>query len=198
MKKWLLLSLLVVAASQVFAAPTQTINNLQTAYNGESNASYKYSQFAIKADKEGYKAVAALFRATSMAETIHAGRDAKALMALNAKPLMKLDKVVLKSTAENLKAAIKGENYEATVMYPAFIKEAKASAQKGAMMAFASAGAVEIGHRDLYTKALKNLPKMKAAATFYVCPVCGNTADNLSFANCPVCDTPKDKFIAVK
>ncbi|MHB1460372.1 MAG: rubrerythrin family protein [Armatimonadota bacterium] len=198
MKKWLLLPLLMVATSQLFAAPTQTIKNLQTAYNGESNASYRYAQFAVKADKEGYKAVAALFRSASIAEKIHAKNHAKQLTVLKAKPVMKLDKPVVKSTAENLKAAIKGENYEATVMYPSFIKQAKASSQKGAMMTFAYANAAEVGHRALYTKALKNLAKMKAAATFYVCPVCGYTVDKLSFTNCPVCATASGKFKAVK
>ncbi len=198
MKKWLLLPLLMVATSQLFAAPTQTIKNLQTAYSGESNASSKYAQFAVKADKEGYKAVAALFRAASMAEKIHAGHDAKQLIALKAKPKMKHDMVVLKSTAENLKAAIKGENYEATVMYPSFVKEAKASGQKDAVIAFASDSAVEISHRALYTKTLKNLSKMKVAATFYVCPVCGYTVDKLSFTNCPVCETASSKFKVIK
>ena len=47
------------------AAPGATLDNLQAAYNGESNASAKYAAFAKKADEEGYGQVASLFRAAS-------------------------------------------------------------------------------------------------------------------------------------
>lgn len=94
-----------------------TKDNLKTSFAGESQANRKYLAFAKKADEEGYKGVAKLFRAAAEAETLHALSQLNALGMVN-------------TTAENLKAAIEGETYEFTVMYPGFIAEAEAGEEK--------------------------------------------------------------------
>src|SRR5512135_398155 len=105
-------------------ATETTLKNLQTAFNGESNAAAKYAEFARQADKEGYGRVASLFRAASRAEQIHAANHAKVLEKLAAKPVAKIEPVHVGTTAENLRVAIAGEEYERDVMYPDFIQEA--------------------------------------------------------------------------
>src|SRR5512132_302992 len=118
--------------SPTVAAPTQTLINLQAAYEGESNASVKYSAFAIRAEVEGYFRAAALFRAATRAEQVHAAHHARILTKNGATPVAVFHPFEVKSTAENLAAAKAGEEYERDVMYADFLKEAEASRQKEA------------------------------------------------------------------
>ncbi len=93
---------------------SKTEENLQEAFAGESQANRKYLAFAAKADAEGFKQVAKLFRAAAEAETIHAHNHLRELKGI-------------KSTKENLEEAIGGETHEFKSMYPAMIDEAKAA-----------------------------------------------------------------------
>jgi len=90
----------------------QTEMNLLQAFAGESQANRKYLAFAKQAEKEGHPQVAKLFRAAAEAETVHAHAHLRALGKIG-------------TTEENLKAAIAGETYEFTEMYPAMIQTAK-------------------------------------------------------------------------
>lgn len=91
---------------------SKTEKNLQTAFAGESQARNKYTYFASVAKKEGYEQIAALFLETADNEKEHAKMWFKALGELG-------------NTAENLKAAADGENYEWTDMYAEFAKTAR-------------------------------------------------------------------------
>src|SRR5664279_5699849 len=117
-----ILSLLVPAAVVGSAASVTTsattLDNLQAAFNGESNANARYLAFAKKADEEGYGKVASLFRAAARAEQVHFERHAKVIRQMGGTPLAKIETPVVQSTAQNLKAAVDGETYETTVMYP--------------------------------------------------------------------------------
>jgi rubrerythrin len=184
-------------------AHEQTLKNLLAAFNGESNASARYAAFAIKADAEGYLKVASLFRAASRAEQIHASNHSEVIVKLSgSKPVANIEAATVKSTAENLRVAIDGELYEVNVMYPDFIKEAKGQKNTAALRTFHFAFEAEKEHARLYTKALehiqhcvdKSCQKLSAKATYYVCPVCGFTADKAEFDRCPVCGVPREKF----
>ncbi|MGE5610523.1 MAG: rubrerythrin family protein [Bacillota bacterium] len=172
-----------------------TLDNLQAAFNGESNARAKYLAFAVKADEEGYSAVASLFRAAAAAEEIHANAHARVIKKMGATPTANIAKVEIKSTRENLGVAIKGETYERDVMYPQFIKGAKAEENKAAMMTCEYALAAEAEHAKLYQEALDNLEKWRGGKrTFYVCPVCGFTTEKPVEDHCPVCKAGQAKF----
>ncbi|MGE5173880.1 MAG: rubrerythrin family protein [Betaproteobacteria bacterium] len=158
----------------------KTEQNLQDAFAGESQANRKYLAFARKAEEEGYAQVAKLFRAAAAAETIHAHNHLKALSGI-------------KSTKENLMAAISGESYEFQKMYPQMITDAKAEGQDYALRSFNLANEVEKVHADLYQKALENLGK-NAAVDYYVCSVCGYTAEGEAPDDCPVCRAKKQAF----
>jgi rubrerythrin len=173
-----------------------TLDNLQAAFKGESNAKARYEAFAVKADEEGYKSVAALFRAAAHSEGIHATKHGAALKELGVASQATVEKPVVKSTQENLEAALGGETEEKTSMYPAFIKQAEADKNRGAARSFKGAMASEAGHVLLFKEALGNLNDWKAAGQeFIVCQICGYTAKNTAtLQKCPVCAAPRSKF----
>lgn len=189
------LPLFLTAMPLLASTPTKTLNNLQTAFNGESNAHAKYLAFATKADEEGYGAVASLFRAAARAEEIHAANHAEVIKKMGGTPAAKVEKPDVKSTKENLEAAIKGESYERDVMYPDFLKQARAERNKDAIQTFNYAKTAEAEHAKLYTEAQSKLPGLKGAGvTYYVCSVCGYTTMKLDFSKCPSCFSPKEKY----
>lgn len=199
MRKTIAIVALIFAVPAIAAATTlKTLDNLQAAFNGESNANARYIAFADKAQQDGYLQVATLFRAAARAEEIHAANHAVVIKKLGGTPKATIATPDVKSTRENLLAAIKGETYERDVMYPDFLKVAQAEKQTDAIRTFTFAKFAENEHAKLYTNSEKNMESMKAGGvTYYVCTVCGNTTSKLDFQRCPACGTPKDKFIAV-
>ena len=125
---------------------SNTEKNLKEAFAGESQANRKYLAFAKKAEDEGFKQIARLFRAAAEAETVHAHNHLRELGGI-------------KSTKENLEEAINGESYEFQKMYPQMIKDAEAEGIKGALRSFNFANEVEKIHAELYKKALENIGK---------------------------------------
>jgi rubrerythrin len=160
-----------------------TKENLEFAFAGESQANRKYLFFAEKADQEGHKRIARLFRAAADAETVHARNHLKVMQGI-------------KSTKENLQVAIDGENHEFTEMYPQFIKKANAEGEKKAADSFDLANKVEKIHHGLYRDAFTKLEKgaTMELKPFYVCQYCGNTVEGEAPAKCPVCGAPKKMF----
>lgn len=158
-----------------------TQENLKTAIAGESQANRKYTAFAKKADEEGHKGVAKLFRAAAEAESLHALNQLKVAG-------------FVKSTEENLKAAIEGETYEFTEMYPGFIDEAAKENNSAAKRAFSLANEAEKSHAQLYKKALEN-PGLDT--DYYFCGVCGYINENSAPDKCPVCGAPASMFVNI-
>ncbi|MFZ0243431.1 MAG: rubrerythrin family protein [Desulfobacterales bacterium] len=159
---------------------SQTEKNLWDAFAGESQANRKYLAFAKKADQDGYAQVAKLFRAAAEAETVHAHTHLRTLKEV-------------KTTAENLKAAIDGETHEFKSMYPEMIATAKAEGDATAERSFTYANDVEKIHAALYQKALDQMDKLEAA-DYYICSVCGYTCENQPPDVCPVCGAKAKAF----
>jgi rubrerythrin len=182
------------------AAPeSQTLKNLNAAYEGESNAAIRYTAFAIKADVDGFVRAAALFRAAARAEQVHAAHHARIIVKMGGTPHADIHSPEVKNTSENLEAAKAGEEYERDVMYPGFIQEAEASGHKEAVRSFTLAEKAEAVHARLYGEALANLDAQRVPTVFYVCLVCGEVTDNPNEAeHCPICHAPKEKFDAVR
>lgn len=162
---------------------SKTQQNLMDAFAGESQANRKYLAFARQADKEGLPQVAKLFRAAAEAETIHALAH-----------LRNAGKVG--DTVANLKAAVEGETFEFTKMYPEMIAEAKAEGNEAVAKYFGYVNAVEEVHANLYKKALAN-PSGLADVEYHLCSVCGYTHEGPCSA-CPVCGAGAAAFYAVK
>jgi rubrerythrin len=186
------------SAVDVSAAPpveAVTLANLQTAYNGETNAHARYLAFAKEADEEGYAPVASLFRAAARAEEIHARNHEKVILGMGVSPKADTESVVVKSTHENLEAAITGEVYERDEMYPSFLRQARSERNQPAARTFHLAQKAETEHAALFTQALKELERLRGAAiVYYVCPVCGFTSAKADGSRCPVCSSPTDRF----
>lgn len=161
-----------------------TSENVKAAFAGESQARNKYLAFAQKADAEGYVGVAKLFRAAAEAEFIHAQSEFRAMGGV-------------KTTAENLQAAIEGETYEFTTMYPSFIAEAKSDGSPvPTVRAFELANGAERIHAGLYGEALQRLTE-KENSEYHVCPVCGHIEKGSAPEQCPICGTSGTKYRTV-
>jgi rubrerythrin len=164
-----------------------TTENLQAAFAGESQANRKYLAFARKAEEEGFAQVAKLFRAAAAAETVHAHAHLRVLGGV-------------KTTAQNVQAAIDGEGYEFQKMYPEFVKAAEAEGNKPALASFRNAMAVEQIHYNLYSEAKKAVAGGKdlPAAAVFVCEICGNTVTGKAPDKCSVCGAGAAKFSEVR
>lgn len=160
-----------------------TLDNLQDAFAGESQANRKYLAFAKKAEADGYPQVAKLFRAAAAAETVHALAHLRVMGGIN-------------STEDNLQAAIEGEGFEFQEMYPGYLAEATEDGNKPAVFSFKNALAVEEIHYGLYSEALKavkagqDLPEEKV----FICDVCGNTVYGEVPDKCPICGAVHSRF----
>jgi rubrerythrin len=162
---------------------SRTSENVEFAFAGESQANRRYLFFAEKADEEGNKQVARLFRATAEAETVHARNHLRVMGGINA-------------TNDNLSAAIGGEHHEFTQMYPGFIKQAESEQQQRAMASFDLANKVEQLHHAPFQTALGKLQEGQAMdeQPFFVCQICGNTLEGTAPEKCPVCGAPSRMF----
>ena len=167
-------------------AGTQTEKNLETAFSGESQARNKYTYFASVAKKEGYEQISAIFLDTANNEKEHAKMWFKELGGLG-------------NTAENLKAAAEGENYEWTDMYATFAKEAEEEGFTELAKKFRMVAAIEKSHEERYLKLLNNVDMQKvfekAEETMWECRNCGHLVIGKKAPEvCPVCAHPRAYF----
>ena len=166
---------------------SNTEENLQSAFAGESQANRRYLFFADKAEKEGYPQAARLFRAAAEAETVHARNHLVAMDGVG-------------STRDNLMAGAIGEHYEFTRMYPPFIEQAESENNKRAQRSFEYANEVEQIHHKHFEAALKafDAGQQLEDKPYFVCPVCGNTVAGEAPDKCPICGTSGSEFKRVE
>ena len=167
---------------------TKTEKNLMEAFAGESQARNKYTYYASKAKKEGYEQIAAIFLETAENEKEHAKLWFKLLNGGD-----------ISSTAENLKAAAEGENFEWTDMYDRMAKEAKEEGFDKIAYLFEAVGAIEKEHEARYKKLLENvegdLVFSKDGDKIWKCRNCGHICVGKEAPGvCPVCNHPQAFF----
>src|ERR1035437_2057593 len=131
-----------------------TVKNLLAAFEGESNAHAKYTAFAVKADEDGLHGAASLFRDAGRAEQIHATNHARVIGLMGGHAECVIHDVDVKSTLENLKTALNGEQYEIDSMYPGFLEEATARKNTAAIRIFHGALEAEKTYARLYAEAI--------------------------------------------
>ena len=203
MKKSLLFAFvcILILASCSNAKPVKSIENLKAGIKGETTASAKYAALAEKAKTEGHDTIAKLFDAASKSEGIHAANHRKVLESLGEKMEDFKPEFEVKTTKENLQAAIEGETYETKTMYPQFLADAKTEKVEKATKSFTWAFDTELKHLTFYQKALIALESKTEKSLpfeYAVCPVCGNTYDYAKVdEKCAFCGTPKEKFLKV-
>ena len=166
---------------------SKTEANLMAAFAGESQARNKYTYYASKAKKDGYVQIAELFEETAANEKEHA------------KLWFKLLHGGIGTTAENLKDAAAGENYEWTDMYATFAKEAKEEGFDEIAALFEGVAAVEKRHEERYLKLLANveggLVFSRDGDMMWQCGNCGHVVIGKKAPEvCPVCAHPQSYF----
>ena len=167
---------------------SKTEANLMAAFAGESQARNKYTYYASKAKKEGYEQIAAIFQETADNEKEHAKMWFKLLQGGQ-----------IKSTAENLKDAAAGENYEWTDMYAGFAKIAKEEGFDRIAYLFEEVGKIEKEHEARYLKLLDNVENelvfSKDGDKIWKCRNCGHICIGKEAPKvCPVCEHPQSFF----
>ncbi len=166
---------------------SETQDDLQEAFAGESQANRTYLAFAQKAEEDGYSQVARLFRAAAASETVHALNHLQVMGGI-------------RDTLDNLQEAAEGEAAEFRNMYPEFIERAKESGNEDARDSFEYASEVEEIHHSLYQKAIEavkqgeDLPETE----MFVCQGCGNTVEGEAPESCPICGAPRSMFEKVE
>ena len=167
-------------------AGTQSEKNLMTAFAGESEARNKYTFFASVAKKQGFEQIAALFLKTADNEKEHAKLWFKELNGIS-------------DTADNLKAAAAGENYEWTDMYDSFAKTAEEEGFPELAEKFRQVGAIEKHHEERYRALLRNVETAKvfekSEVKVWECRNCGHIVVGTQAPEvCPTCNHPQSYF----
>ena len=167
-------------------AGTKTEENLRAAFAGESQARNKYTYFASVAKKEGYEQISALFSKTADNEKEHAKMWFRELAGIG-------------TTAENLKDAADGENYEWTDMYEEFAKTAEEEGFTDLARKFRLVAAIEKHHEERYRALLHNVETAavfeKSEIKIWECRNCGHIVVGTKAPEvCPVCNHPQSYF----
>lgn len=153
---------------------SKTEEFLKAAFAGESQTNRRYLAFALKAEEEGRTQAARLFRAAAEAETVHAHNYLKTLRGV-------------RGTAENLQEAITVENRAVKSVYPEMVETARAEGNKEAEVFFRYALETERGHAELFQELADAGDDPGRNDPYYVCPVCGHTAEKTPPSTCPIC-----------
>lgn len=182
-------SFVKISSDEMEATPyegTKTEKNLKAAFAGESQARNKYTYFAEVAVREGFVQLAEIFLKTARNEQEHARVWLEELGEIG-------------STAENLRHAAEGENYEWTDMYEQFAKEAEEEGFPAVAEKFRKVGAVEKAHEERYRALLKNVEMRavfeKSEEAIWECRVCGHLVMGKKAPEvCPICSNAKSYF----
>jgi len=184
----------------------KTLKNLTKAFIGESQARNRYTFYAKVAKKEGFEQISEIFLETANQEKVHAKRLFEHIQELKEK-LGDNDAIVVEATAptvygktaENLRAAIEGEHFETSEMYPEFAKVAEEEGLKHIAVRLLAIANAEKHHEERYEKLLK---EVEAGTVFekneeieWVCRECGHVhRGKRSPEKCPSCNHPKAYF----
>jgi rubrerythrin len=165
---------------------TKTEENLKASFAGESQARNKYIYFAKVARKQGHHYVAKIFEETALNEQQHAKEEFKLLKGIG-------------DTAENLRAAIEGEHYENTEMYPNMEKDAREEGNKEAAILFKQVSEVEKHHEERYKKLLEMLENgtlyKREEPIKWKCSKCGYIHEGKEPPKeCPACKHEREYF----
>ena len=188
----------------------KTIENLAKAFIGESQARNRYTFYSKVARNEGFEQIAEIFLLTADNEREHAKRLFEHISEIKKKSKEKIDEIkveasastALGSTAENLKAAIAGENHEYTKMYPEFANVAEKEGLPEIAKRLRAIAVAEKHHEERYKKILKEVEAKtvfkKEKEVWWVCRECGYIHFGKEPPDkCPSCDH-EETFYQIK
>ena len=179
----------------------QTFVNLGAAFIGESMARNRYTMYSKVARTEGFEQIAAIFTETAEQERMHASilfhllQDIKEENGGDLKVPEAGVPLVLGTTADNLQAAIDGEHYETTTMYPGFADVAEKEGYAAIAVRLRAIAVAEAHHEERYTKLLKEVKEQsvfkKDHKIIWICRECGYVYEGTEPpAKCPACQHP--------
>lgn len=184
----------------------ETLKNLTKAFIGESQARNRYTFYAKIAKKEGYEQIAEIFLLTADQEKVHAKRLFEHIQELK-KELGNNEEIIVEATAptvyenteKNLQAAIKGENYEHSTMYPEFAKIAEEEGLDKIAERLKSIAIAEKNHEERYLKLLEHVKNKtffkRTEEKWWVCRECGYAFFGKEPPKeCPSCDHPQSYY----
>jgi len=179
----------------------KTLENLAKAFIGESQARNRYTMYSKVAKKEGLEQIAEIFLVTADNEREHASVLFKFIQELKKKSKENLDEIKVEAaaptiygaTAENLRAAIAGEHWEFTEMYPEFADVAEKEGLKDIAAHLRSIAKAESHHEERYQAILKEVEAgtifKKTKEVWWVCRECGYIHFGKDAPKkCPACD----------
>ena len=181
----------------------QTLSNLTKAFIGESQARNRYDFYAKVAKKEGYEQIAEIFQITAENEKEHAKRIFEHIQELKGKAeeitVETFAPVVYKKTADNLQAAIDGEKFEHSEMYPEYAKIAKEEGLPHIAKRLLAIAEAEKHHEARYTQILKEVKNKtvfkKEKEVEWMCRECGYIhVGKTPPKECPSCDHPSSYY----
>jgi len=176
------------------------VKNLVAAFEDELNAHVAYGAYAVRADAEGLPGAASLFRATARAEQIHANNHGRVIRQMGCEATAEMHEIQIETTKENLKRALTDQRFKSNSLYPLFLTEAVSLFDATAIRSFRWALEADKTHARLYDEAVSQMDESEkpawacASHDFYVCALCGYTADAPEADNCPACNFLWAKF----
>lgn len=182
------------------AGSPSTLASLQAAFESDARAQARYVAFAARAEQEGFRGVALLFRAAARSEEVRARSHAEAIRHLGGEPRTPPAAAVgVDRTRQNLLATLAHENAERLGAYPRLVRQARADGEPVAVLSFILAHAAESGLVRLYQDALANLARMRPqGAPLVVCATCGHVERGAAPEWCPVCLSQRGAFERVR
>ncbi len=185
----------------------ETIKNLMKAFIGESQARNRYTMYSKVAKKEGFEQIADIFLVTADNEREHAKWNFQMMKQVRKKIKLDDDEItveaaaplVLDNTIANLKAAIAGEHYENTIMYPEFADIAEKEGFPKVANRLRAIGVAEEHHEERYKKLLEQVEGKtvfkKDEKVRWVCRKCGYVHEGDEPPHtCPCCSHPHNYF----
>ena len=160
--------------------PDKIDQNLAFAFAEESRTAARDAVFSLKAEEEGFRQLARLFRAMANAGLVHRQRF---LLLMRGK---------ISATEENLKEAFQNKNRVVEECYPGMIEDAS-EASKAVKKAFLQSRKTDAEHAEFYRKAMENMFS-KDYMEYYVCQICGHIHEDFAPENCPVCQAVVSRF----
>jgi rubrerythrin len=186
----------------------KTLKNLTKAFIGESQARNRYTFYAKQAKKDGYPQISEIFLVTADNEREHAKWLFRLIQELKEKMGQNPDEIhveaeaplTLGDTVENIKAAIAGEHFENSQMYPEFAKVAKEEGLDDIAQRLMAIGKAEVHHEERYTELLEQVEAgtlfKKEKDVTWTCIKCGySTTGKQPPEKCPACDHPTKYFM---
>jgi rubrerythrin len=186
---------------------SETAANLRAALARERSSAARYAAFAAAAEAEGYRGIAALFRAAARAEEIHSELYAGLIGEVSVAPAGRGEDRVAAAkeiggasaaTAENLRVAADEQKYEYETLYKSFWEKAREERNKEAVEAFNYDRTVAGELASMFLRALKDTSWWKEGRIFYVCSVCGRVQTELKGSQCTLCFADNSKFVRVE